>query len=191
MRGAEAIIRKSTFLGCKAVRKIRTPKTYRNRQLDLAIRESRTKREARVLARAKQAGIICPVVYYVDEFSILMKFIEGKMLHRMLQTGKITSKHIKEAAKILAKLHEYDIIHGDYTPANLMVTSEGMAVIDFGLSFISQDVEDKATDLVTMKHALGSLGEGFVRHYLSAKGSRNVVEAAIKIESRARYMERI
>ncbi|MEM4554539.1 MAG: KEOPS complex kinase/ATPase Bud32 [Candidatus Anstonellaceae archaeon] len=191
MKGAEAIIRKATFLGCKAVKKIRIPKPYRNAQLDLAIRESRTKREARVLARAKQAGVLCPVVYYVDRFSILMKFIDGKMLHFMLQKGKVRLRHIREAARILARLHEYDIIHGDYTPANLMITSAGMAVIDFGLSFISQDKEDKAVDLVTMKHALGKRGEKFVKEYVKAGGSQAVAEAARKIESRARYMERI
>ena len=178
-------------------------KKYRERELDARIRSERTRREARLLARAKEAGVLCPVVYEVGEFSIVMKFIEGAMLHHELQGRKISAGEISEAAGILVALHSVGVVHGDYTPANLMLTKEGtspqgdlaerseardsgtavplegrrngkpfrrMAVIDFGLGSISSDVEDKATDVVMMKKALGPEGEKFVSAYAGAGG---------------------
>ncbi|MCX8195026.1 MAG: KEOPS complex kinase/ATPase Bud32 [Candidatus Micrarchaeota archaeon] len=191
MAGAEAVLRKLSVMGRKAVEKLRVEKKYRVALLDRQIRGSRTKREARLLARAKQAGVLCPVVYEVGEFFIRMKFLEGKMLHHELGKRKITRREIKEAAGILARLHSAGIVHGDYTPANLMLTKEGMAVIDFGLGSISNDCEDKATDVVTMKKALGGMaGSRFVAEYLAASKNRRVVELVAEIERRARYMER-
>ena len=119
-----------------------------------------------------------------------MKFLEGKMLHWELQKRGITAKEISESAAILAALHSVDVVHGDYTPANLMLTAEGMAVIDFGLGAISPDSEDKATDVVTMKRSLGRDGEKFVAAYGKKGGKPSVLKMVKEIESRGRYMER-
>ena len=177
-------------MGLPCVEKFRAEKKYRVKELDERIRGGRTKREARLLARAKDAGVICPVVYEVGRFFIRMKFLEGDMLHTELQKRKITAKEIADSAAILVKLHSVDVIHGDYTPANLMLTPEGMAVIDFGLGSISPDVEDKAIDVVTMKKSLGAAGGKFVLEYAKHKGKQSVVKMVSQIESRARYMER-
>ena len=190
MKGAEAVLAKISWLGMPSVEKFRVEKKYRAQELDGKIRSERTKREARLLSRAKEAGVLCPVVYQVGEFFIRMKFLEGKMLHHELQKRSITAKEIGEAAKILVALHSVDVIHGDYTPANLMITKDGMAVIDFGLGSISNDVEDKATDIVMMKKALGGKGALFVAAYGKKGGILSVVKMVSQIESRARYMER-
>jgi len=173
-----------------SVEKFRVEKKYRAQELDGKIRGERTKREARLLSRAKEAGVLCPVVYQVGEFFIRMKFLEGKMLHHELRERKITSKEIADAAGILVALHSVDVVHGDYTPANLMLTPGGMAVIDFGLGAISNDVEDKATDIVMMKKALGEKGALFVSAYEKKGGRPPIVKMVSQIESRARYMER-
>jgi Kae1-associated kinase Bud32 len=190
MKGAEAVLRKISVLGLPAVEKLRIEKKYRVQELDWNIRRGRTKREARLLARAKEAGVLCPTVYEVGEFFIRMKFLQGKMLHFELEKRKIKRSEISEAAKILVKLHSLDIIHGDYTPANLMLTPSGMAVIDFGLGSISNDEEDKATDIVMMKKALGIFGNDFVEAYERKGGEKAVVRMVGEIEKRARYMER-
>lgn len=190
MKGAEAVLSRCTVLGMPCVEKFRVEKKYREKELDARIRGERTKREARLLARAKEAGVICPVVYEVGGFFIRMKYLEGKMLHWELMGRKIGAREIADAAKILVKLHSVDVVHGDYTPANLMLTEEGMAVIDFGLGAISPDVEDKAMDVVTMKKALGKEGEKFVAAYAKASGMPSIVKMVSQIESRARYMER-
>ena len=190
MKGAEAVLEKITFLGVLAVEKFRVEKGYRAPELDKQIRSGRTKREARLLARAKEAGVLCPAVLSVGEFYIRMKFLDGEMLYHALRKREISTKELSDAAKILVKLHSKDIIHGDYTPANLMNTEDGMAVIDFGLGCISPDVEDKATDIVMMKKALGTGGAAFVSAYEKAGGKAAVVRMVPEIENRARYMER-
>lgn len=207
MKGAEAVLKKISVLGLPAVEKFRPEKKYREKGLDAQIRKSRTRREARLLSRAKQAGVPCPVVYQVGEFYIRMKFLKGKMLHHELKNRKIRQGEVSEAASMLVKLHSVDVVHGDYTPANLMLTREGMAVIDFGLGSISGDCEGKATDIVMMKKslatfsdvgrrttkmkkALGSRGALFVAAYSRKGGGRAVVRMVSEIEKRARYMER-
>ncbi len=190
MKGAEAVLRKISVLGLAAVEKQRISKKYRQKPLDTMIRSGRTKREARLLCRAKLSKVLCPVVYQVNDFSIIMKYLPGKMLHKELEKRKIRAKEIAEAASILVKLHSQDIIHGDYTPANLMLTSQGMAVIDFGLGYVSFGFEDKATDLVTMKKALGAYGQRFINAYARKGGSKAIAKQAQSIEKRARYMER-
>lgn len=189
MKGAEAVLSKISLLGISAVEKLRVVKKYRAAALDDAIRASRTRREARLLARAKSAGVLCPAVYETGDFFIRMKFLEGEMLYHALRARKIRQAEISDAAGILVKLHAMNIVHGDFTPANLMRTREGMAVIDFGLGGISGDAEDKATDIVMMKKALGPAGSRFVDAY-AKKGGKSVVRMVSEIENRARYMER-
>jgi TP53 regulating kinase-like protein len=190
MKGAEAVLRKMRVCGFEAVEKLRVEKKYRERELDGKIRRERTRREARLLARAKKAGVICPFVYEISEFAIRMKFLKGKMLHQELRKRAISPREIAQAAKILVELHSADIVHGDFTPANLMNTAGGMAVIDFGLGSISPDAEDKGTDVVMMKKALGRKGEAFSDAYARAGGSQAVLRMSREIEKRGRYMER-
>ena len=102
VKGAEAILSKTSFLGLPAVEKLRVEKEYRECELDARIRGERTRREARLLARAKDAGVLCPVVYEIGKFSIIMKFIKGKMLNKELRKRRISAKEISEAARILA-----------------------------------------------------------------------------------------
>ncbi len=190
MKGAEAVLSKISFLGMPAVEKFRVEKKYRAKELDESIRKGRTKKEARLLAKAKEAGVLCPVVFQVGEFFIRMKYLDGKMLHKELRKRKATAKEIADAAKILVRLQSLDIIHGDFTPANLMLTADGMAVIDFGLGEISRKDEDKATDIVMMKKALNRQGASFVAAYSKAGGEKSVARMVSEIEKRARYMER-
>ncbi|MFA5929402.1 MAG: KEOPS complex kinase/ATPase Bud32 [Candidatus Micrarchaeia archaeon] len=191
MKGAEAILTKTHVLGFVAVEKFRPRKGYRASALDEKIRRERTRREARLLARAKGAGAICPVVYEVSDFAIRMKFLEGEMLYHAMRKRAITPGELSSAARILAALHSVDVVHGDFTPANLMNTQAGMAVIDFGLGSISHDVEDKGTDVVMMEKALGGkAGRAFVLAYSRAGGKPSVVKMSEEIGKRGRYMER-
>ena len=208
MKGAEAILKKTRVLTFYAVEKFRPKKKYRADALDEKIRRERTRREARLLSRAKEAGVICPVVYEVSDFAIRMEFLEGNMLYHEMRKRGIKPSEIASAARILAALHSVDIVHGDFTPANLMNTRDGMAVIDFGLGSISHDIEDKGTDILTMKKsletfsevwqgrqtkmkkALGKQGGTFEAAYSRAGGKPSVVKMSGEIERRARYMER-
>ncbi|MDD5023293.1 MAG: hypothetical protein PHU63_03940, partial [Candidatus ainarchaeum sp.] len=93
--------------------KDRIPKKYREKKLDNMLRKSRTKKEAKILEKASKSGIPCPRLLEVSEFTITMSIIKG-------QNAEANEKNVKEAGKILEQLHSLNIIHGDYTFANLM-----------------------------------------------------------------------
>ena len=179
MRGAEAVLSFVDFLGKKMVLKHRKKKAYRVPPLDLKIRGERTRREARLLHKAKLAGVSCPTVYAVDEYSITMTYIQGRKLGE-------NEKELKEAGKVLASLHNAGIIHGDFTPYNIIVDKGGLHVIDFGLGFFSSRIEDRADDLITMLRGIEGK-EKFLKGYKTCKDYDAVLRKKREIEKRARY----
>ena len=181
MRGAEAIVTKTTFLQRPSVVKNRIAKKYRVKELDERLRRTRTKVEARLLHKAKISGVKCPVVFEVDDFSITMGFIAG-------ERPGMDAKESKEAGKMLAKLHEGGLIHGDYTPANLLKKGKELYVIDFGLGYFSEYIEDKAVDVYTMLRALDEKGKKeFLKGYKTYRKSGSVFKRLKDIEKRVRY----
>jgi len=62
----------------------------------------------------------------------------------------------------IAKMHKAEVIHGDLTTSNIMLrhpSSRGRAeivLIDFGLAYVSNLVEDKAVDLYVLERAFSS-----------------------------------
>ncbi|KAH7908811.1 hypothetical protein BJ138DRAFT_1090573 [Hygrophoropsis aurantiaca] len=58
----------------------------------------------------------------------------------------------------IAKMHLADIIHGDLTTSNMMLrrNTNDLLLIDFGLSYHSSLVEDKAVDLYVLERAFSS-----------------------------------
>lgn len=179
MRGAEAVLSFVNFLGKKMVRKHRKEKSYRVPALDLKIRTERTRREARLLHKAKLAGVPCPAVYGVDEYSITMTYLRGRKLGE-------NAKELKEAGKLLASLHNAGMIHGDFTPYNIIVNKEGLHVIDFGLGFFSSRIEDRADDLITMLRGIEG-EEAFLSGYKSCRDYAAVLRKKTDIGKRARY----
>ncbi|MEM4367125.1 MAG: KEOPS complex kinase/ATPase Bud32 [Candidatus Anstonellales archaeon] len=147
MRGAESRVFPVVFLGRKMLKKERMERGYREPALDRMLRKKRTVQEARLLNRAKKAGVSTPTVYMVEEYALTFTKIKGRK-------PKMKGDEVREAAKMLAKLHKADIVHGDYTAANLLVNNKGMHVIDFGLGMVSQRIEDKAMDVMTMLRTL-------------------------------------
>lgn len=187
MRGAEAILTKSTFEGKSCLVKERIPKTYRLSELDLLLRKRRTRGEAKLLQKVKSLGIPCPEVFEVGEFSIKISIIEG-------ERPEEDSEHIKKAAEILATLHNNDVIHGDFTFANLLLSKENLKeklyVIDFGLGSFSHKIEHKAIDIFTMILSLHSKDKAklFLETYLkNSKDQSQILKRLGEIEKRVRY----
>ncbi|KAF9447042.1 hypothetical protein P691DRAFT_793851 [Macrolepiota fuliginosa MF-IS2] len=61
----------------------------------------------------------------------------------------------------IAKMHLVDVIHGDLTTSNMMLrrspnNESDLVLIDFGLSYLSALVEDKAVDLYVLERAFAS-----------------------------------
>jgi TP53 regulating kinase-like protein len=149
----------------EAVVKQRFAKIYRHPRLDVKLTQQRVKEESKMMVKCLKEGIDCPVLYHVDvELNrIFMEKIEGITLKQfMLNHHPVTSfvaeaEHIKvEVGRLLAKLHAANIVHGDLTTSNIMVRdglSNSLALIDFGLSYSSTMVEDKAVDLYVLERA--------------------------------------
>ncbi|CEL57144.1 Serine/threonine-protein kinase BUD32 OS=Cryptococcus neoformans var, neoformans serotype D (strain B-3501A) GN=BUD32 PE=3 SV=1 [Rhizoctonia solani AG-1 IB] len=79
----------------------------------------------------------------------------------------------------IAKMHKSDVVHGDLTTSNMMlrlgVANKGtqLVLIDFGLSYNSALVEDKAVDLYVLERAFASThpqSEGMFDQVLDAYG---------------------
>ena len=193
--GAEAILLKTEFCGKKALLKLRSPKEYRDKALDLRIRTGRTKTEALMLHKAKLCGVRTPIVYAVSrkECGITMEFIEGRKLKDCL-SGK-TLWACREAGKMAAKLHGAGIIHGDLTTSNLIIAPEGVVFVDFGLSGQSNDREAEAVDLIGFKKTYFATHwrypkgwKEFLAGYDSVSKAKWMEEKIAEIEARARYV---
>ena len=94
----------------------------------------------------------------------------------------------------LAKLHDSDIIHGDLTTSNMILDKE-IVFIDFGLSFHSNKIEDKAVDIHLFKQALESKHfkvkekalEEFLKGYKKSKDYAEIMKRLEQVELRGRY----
>ena len=150
-QGAEAIL---TRQGDVVVKERRT-KSYRLPELDDSLRKSRTRHEAKILSKLSEAGIRVPTLLGSDENSmeITMSYIPGPKMRDHLSTDP--SGLGKEIGSLIGKVHNLGIIHQDLTTSN-MIYSDGIVLIDFGLSFFSDKVEDKAVDLHLLERALAS-----------------------------------
>lgn len=192
MEGAEAVLAPMEMAGVAVLSKERQSKPYRPKTLDEKIRSSRTRVEARLLAKAKAAGVPAPVVLAVGPYDIRISRLEGKTLNKY-NAGSVPASIWKLAGRYLARLHKAKIVHGDYTPANLMLDdkTKSLFVIDFGLGSISHDEEDFAVDVLTMKKALKEKKSqaAFLDGY-KAEGEARILKHMAEVEQRARYVDR-
>ena len=136
-----------------AISKLRNPKKYRNITLDNLIRRRRTIHEANMLHDVKKTGIKTPFLYFVDRkrAEIIMEYIDGENVKDIL------SKEIAfKIGKYVSTLHNKNIIHGDLTTSNFIKRKEDLYLLDFGLSFYSERIEDMATDIRIIKEILSS-----------------------------------
>lgn len=152
-KGAEADIFLVDWYKDKAISKLRTSKKYRHKVLDNIIRGRRTIHEANMLHAAKKTGIKTPYIYFLDpkRAEIIMEYIKGK------NVKDIISKEIgNEIGKYVSILHNNNMIHGDLTTSNFIIDKNNLYLIDFGLSFYSERIEDMATDIRVIKEILSS-----------------------------------
>jgi len=150
-QGAEAIITRNGA----SVRKDRPKKNYRIDQIDDKLRGQRTRREAKILERLAKAGVPVPELTSVDDKKMFidMSFLDGSKLRDVLDESP---KLAYEFGLLVGRMHKEDVVHGDLTTSNVIRASEKLHLIDFGLSFVSVKVEDKAVDLHVLDRALES-----------------------------------
>lgn len=102
----------------------------------------RFRSEARVLASLTTPNIVAVYDYVEapDEAYIVEEYVDGAPLARVVaEHGRLTSEQavgvMRGALRGLTDAHDAGLVHGDVTPANILVTTEGVSkLIDFGLS---------------------------------------------------------
>src|SRR3989338_11652770 len=150
-QGAEAKL----FLEDGKVIKNRFRKTYRISEIDERLRKSRTKREAKILGKLQKINFPVPRLISNNEKDTLsIQYINGTLLKNILNK-KNCIKLSREIGEKVAILHNNNIIHHDLTTSNMIFNKE-VYFIDFGLSFFSTKIEDRAVDLHLLKEALES-----------------------------------
>jgi N6-L-threonylcarbamoyladenine synthase/protein kinase Bud32 len=189
-RGAEAVI---TIKG-STVEKHRVSKRYRVNALDRRLIAERTRAEARLIAAARKNGIPTPVMKDITADTIRMEYVDGTLL-----TGNLTNANVQEAGRMVGKLHNAGIVHGDLTTSNLILRkSDGRCVlIDFGLSQVTPEIEQRGVDIhvffqtleSTAPEQADSLKTAFIKGYTETfGGAADVIGREHEIDLRGRYL---
>ncbi|KAI8893154.1 hypothetical protein BC833DRAFT_609385 [Globomyces pollinis-pini] len=85
-----------------------------------------------------------------------MEYIQGQTLRDyLLETDNLSIASV--VGQQLALIHDTNLIHGDLTTSNLLLREDNTANvvwIDFGLSYVTTLVEDKAVDMYVLERSL-------------------------------------
>ena len=198
-QGAEAVV--DLGVGAGRVDKRRLSKAYRHPELDRRLRSKRTRSEARLTSEARRVGVPTPVVFDVDpcEGSLELELVGGADLRE-----SVSPAAVRDVGRHLARCHDAGFVHGDPTPRNVRVgggdatsaprsRSRRTYLIDFGLGYYSDHVEDYAMDLHVFEGSIAgtaddpaTLIEAFEAAYRDA-GEGRVIDRLREIETRGRY----
>ncbi|MDD5253806.1 MAG: KEOPS complex kinase/ATPase Bud32 [Candidatus Nanoarchaeia archaeon] len=186
-QGAEAVIYKDK----NKVIKHRIKKEYRINEIDEKLRKFRTKREAKVL---EKIDVKKPKLISVDNknMKIEMEFINGDLLKDIFDKLKNRKEICIKIGKQIRQMHNQNIIHGDLTTSNMILKNDEIYFIDFGLSFFSDKIEDKAVDLHLLKQAIRAkhykvFYESFEEIFRAYHPDKEFMKRFEKVESRGRY----
>ena len=189
IQGSEALVE----FDANTVWKRRLPKPYRNPAMDLRLRRHRTNVEARLTHEARKIGIPTPLIKGIDPLNFTLEF--QKVGDADLSEG-LNQKRVENVVNYLALLHSFGIVHGDPTTRNIRIdsTSDKVYLIDFGLGFHTDNIEDYAMDLHIFKESLVGTSSNYEELWnraisvYEAQGSPHVLTRLQEIELRGRYL---
>ena len=133
----------------------------------------RFEREAKAISSLNHPNIC--TLYDVGPNYLVMEFVEGDLLSQRIAQGPMGLEHVllyaMQIADALAAAHEKGIVHRDLKPANIILTRNGVKVLDFGLAKLnamakfsapgSSDVATRTEPITELGSILGTL------HYMS------------------------
>jgi len=133
----------------------------------------RFEREARAISSLNHPHIC--TLYDVGPNYLVMEFVEGDTLSKIVAQGPIPlDKALRYAVQItdaLAAAHAKGVIHRDLKPGNIIVTSNGVKVLDFGLAKLSSEKvksDSGSTSVATMTEPITGAGAVLgTLHYMS------------------------
>jgi TP53 regulating kinase and related kinases len=194
-KGAESELYLIDWYGQQAVSKTRITKKYRHYSIDRTLRKQRTLHEATIMSSVKFFGVQTPFIYFLNSnnFEIIMEYVIGNTIK-----NNFSPDYCIKVGEIIANLHINNIIHGDITTSNFIITPQNhLTIIDFGLSFFSERIEDKAADIRLFKEILNSVHvdfykksfENFTLGYSNIYGNKHlkIFNIVNEIEQRGRY----
>jgi len=107
----------------------------------------RFEREARAVAALNHPHIC--TLYDVGADYLVMEFIEGETLRDRIRNGPLPIEealgYAAQIADALAEAHAHGVVHRDLKPANIMLTRNGVKVLDFGIARMTAPIGDTAT----------------------------------------------
>ncbi len=188
VRGAEAVV--DLEADRNRVSKRRVPKSYRHPALDDRLRRERTTLEARLLSLARREGVPTPVLWDIDplETRLVSEYVGDVDLR-----DGLTVPRVRDVGRHLATLHLAGFVHGDPTTRNVRVDGERTYLIDFGLGYHTDHIEDYAMDLHVFDQSLVGTAidpdplRAAVRAGYRELGDEQVLERLGEIEERGRY----
>ncbi|KAJ8935888.1 hypothetical protein NQ314_012604 [Rhamnusium bicolor] len=211
-QGAEAKIYKGLYLGKPTIAKERFVKKYRHKSLDSFLTNERMRAENRAIVRCKTSGIRTPAIYLVDfnRRIIFMEYLEHSITVKEFiekSSEDVLTNLALDIGRILGKMHENDIIHGDLTSSNILIVNKNnvnifqnledlyLVLLDFGLAHVESSTEDKGVDLYVLERALTSthsvadkifpkILDGYQKHYKS--GYKEVFTKYEEVRARGR-----
>ncbi|MWV40826.1 bifunctional N(6)-L-threonylcarbamoyladenine synthase/serine/threonine protein kinase [Natrialba sp. INN-245] len=189
VRGAEAVVDLEPEAG--RVQKRRRAKSYRHPQLDERLRRERTTLEARLTSLARREGVPTPVLADVDPLEARLEF---EYVGDADLRDTLSEERVRDVGRHLATLHRAGIVHGDPTTRNVRTTDERTYLIDFGLGYHTDHVEDYAMDLHVFDQSLVGTADDpeplrdAVREGYREAGDEGVLERLRDVEERGRYV---
>jgi len=133
-------------------------------------RRERFLQEAKSASALNHPGIVAvhDVVTHDGQDVLVMELVEGETLENLLAQKRLS---LSEAlglgigvADALARAHAAGIVHRDLKPSNVMVTPDGIKILDFGLAkltesqFIDPEAPTVAPDESSLTHQRAILG---------------------------------
>jgi len=101
----------------------------------------RFEREAQAISTLNHPNIC--TLYDVGPNYLVMEYIEGETLSKLIERGPLTlDKALSYAVQIvdaLAAAHSKGVIHRDLKPGNIIITRNGVKVLDFGLAKVGTE----------------------------------------------------
>ena len=114
--------------------------------------------EATMLRQIDSDQVVKLLDYFVDDHRayLVLEHIEGETLRELInRRGALLAEEciglVRQMCDILELLHKQGIIHRDFTPDNLILSTNGtLKLIDFN---VAQQTSDGSTDTIVGKHA--------------------------------------
>jgi serine/threonine protein kinase len=113
---------------------------------------TRFERESRVIAALNHPNIC--TLYDVGPNYMVMELLDGETLAERVRRGPFPASDVlrygREISQALAEAHANGIVHRDLKPGNVMLTRNGLKVLDFGLAKLATG----KSEALTQSHAV-------------------------------------